>query len=177
LTANEVALESAAAHPSPALAPPKLIVQTVPGAQVSIDGRAVGQAGSNGRLEISQAPAGDHTVEVVAKPYDNFKQKVTLSPGRVSTITPTLRASMPVEHKHVVGSCNGILLVGSGRVQYQASGGKDSFDYPLTAVKKAGPADSGKGFYLEITGAKRYVFHAPAAAEDLKILLNALPKQ
>ena len=177
LTAREVVLESAAARPSPALAPPKLIVQTVPGAQVNIDGRAVGQTDSKGRLEISPAPPGDHTVEVVAKPYDNFKGKVTLSPGNVSTITPSLRASMPVEHKHVVGSCNGILLVGSGRIQYIASSGKDSFDYPITAVKKAGSADSGKGFYLEITGAKRYVFHAPAAEQDLQVLQNALPKQ
>jgi len=177
LTANEVALESAAAHPNPALAPPKLIVQTVPGAQVSMDGRAVGQTDSKGRLEITQASTGDHTVEVAAKPYNNFKEKVTLSTGHVLTITPSLLASMPVEHKHVVGSCNGILLVGSGRIQYQASSGKDSFDYPIAAVKKAGSADSGKGFYLEITGAKRYVFHAPAAAEDLQILQNALPKQ
>jgi hypothetical protein len=177
LTANEVALESATAHPNPALAPPKLIVQTVPGAQVSMDGRAVGQTDSKGRLEISQASTGDHTVEVVAKPYENFKEKVTLSTGHVLTITPSLLASMPVEHKHVVGSCNGILLVGSGRIQFQASSGKDSFDYPIAAVKKAGSADAGKGFYLEITGAKRYVFHAPAAAEDLQILQNALPKQ
>jgi hypothetical protein len=177
LNANEVALESAApAHPSPALAPPKLVVQTVPGAQVSIDGQPAGQVGSNGRLEITQAPAGDHTVEVVAKPYSDFKQKVTLFPGRVLTITPSLLASMAVEHKHVVGSCNGTLIVGQGRVQYQASSPKDSFDYPLTSVKKAGSADSGKGFYLEIAGAKRYVFHAPAAAEDLQIILNALPK-
>ena len=177
LTGREVALESAAAHATPALAPPKLIVQAVPGAQIDLDGRAVGQTDSKGRLEISPAPAGEHTVEVVAKPYDNFKGKVTLSAGNVSTITPSLRASMPVEHKHVVGSCNGILLVGLGRIQFIASAGKDSFDYPITAVKKAGSADSGKGFYLEITGAKRYVFHAPAAAEDLQIVQNALPKQ
>jgi serine/threonine-protein kinase len=177
LTANEVALESAAARPNPALAPPKLIVQTVPGAQVSIDGQAVGQVGSNGRLEITQARVGEHTVEVVAKPYDNFKEKVTLSPGTVSTITPALWASMPVEHKHVVGSCNGILRVGSGRIQYQASSGKDSFDHPLASVKKAGSADSGKGFYLEITGAKRYDFRAPAAAEDLQIILHVMPKR
>jgi hypothetical protein len=176
LTANEVALESAAPA-SPLLAPPKLVVQTVPGAQVIIDGRASGQTGSNGRLEITPAPAGDHTVEVVAKPYNNFKEKVTLSPGRVLTLTPNLLASMPVEHRHVVGSCKGTLIVGQGRVQYRASSAKDSFDYPLTSVKKAASADSGKGFYLEIAGAKRYVFHASAAAEDLQILLNALPKQ
>ena len=53
----------------------------------------MGQAGSNGRLEISQAPTGDHTVEVVAKPYQDFKEKVTLSPGRVLTMTPNLLAS------------------------------------------------------------------------------------
>ena len=178
LTANEVALESAAlAHPNPTLAPPKLVVQTVPGAQVSIDGRAFGQVGSNGRLEITQAPAGDHTVEVVAKPYDNFKEKVNLSPGSVSTIKPALWASMPVEHKHMVGGCKGILRVGSGRIEYQASNEKDSFDYPLAAVKKAGSSESGRGFYLRISGAKRFVFLAPAAAEDLQILQNAMPKQ
>jgi serine/threonine-protein kinase len=177
LTAREVALESAAAHATPASAPPKLIVQTVPGAQINLDGRAVGQTDSKGRLEISPAPAGDHTVEVVAKPYDDFKGKVTLTAGNVSTITPSLRASMQVEHKHVVGSCSGILLVGLGRIQYIASTGKDSFDYPISAVKKAGSADSGKGFYLEIAGAKRYVFHAPAAEEDLQIVQNALSKK
>jgi hypothetical protein len=187
LTANEVALESAApAHPSPVSAPPKLIVQTVPGAQVSIDGQAVGQVGPSGRLEISQAPAGDHTVEVVAKPYDTFKGKVTLSPGSVSTISPALRASMPVEHKHTIGGCEGTLIVGQGRVQYKASSGNDSFDYPLGWIGKAGSADSGKGFYIDIKGVghrlsmgggKHYVFHAPAAAEDLQIVLNAMPKQ
>jgi hypothetical protein len=126
---------------------------------------------------MSQAPAGEHTLEVVAKPYNNFKEKVTLSPGGVTTIAPNLLASMAVEHKHVVGGCNGTLIVGEGRVQYRARSGNDSFDYPLTSVKKAGSADSGKGFYLEIAGAKRYVFHAPAAAEDLQIILHAMPKQ
>jgi serine/threonine-protein kinase len=176
LNANEVALESAAPA-RPSLAPSKLVVQTVPGAQVIIDGRASGQTASDGRLEISEAPAGDHTLEVVAKPYNNFKQKITLSPGGVLTITPNLLASMAVEHKHMVGSCNGTLTVGQGRIQYQADSTKDSFDYPLASVKKAGPADFGKGFYLEITGAKRHVFHAPAAAEDLQIILNAMPKR
>jgi serine/threonine-protein kinase len=162
-------------QPVPAVA--SLIVQTVAGAQILIDGRVFGQTGSDGRLEISSAPAGDHTVEVVAKPYDDFKEKVTLSPGRISRLTPSLLASMVVEHKHVVGSCNGTLTVGGGRVRYQTSSSKDSFDFPLTAVKKAGPADSGKGFYLEIAGAKRYVFLTPAAAEDLRLVLNVLPKQ
>jgi hypothetical protein len=116
-------------------------------------------------------------VEVVAKPYDSFKTKVTVSLGNVSTITPNLRASMPVSHKHTVGSCEGILIVGQGRVQYQARSGSDSFDYPLSSVKKAGAADSGKGFYLEIAGVKRYVFHTPAAAEDLQVVLSTMPKQ
>jgi serine/threonine-protein kinase len=185
LSATDVVLESAApARPNPASAPAKLIVQTVPGAQVSIDGQAVGQVGSNGRLEISQTRVGDHTVEVVAKPYDSFKEKVTLTPGAVSTLTPDLRASMPVTHKHAVGSCEGTLIVGQGRIQYQASTGNDSFDYPFSWVLKAGSVDSGKGFYIDLAGmahhfgggGKRYVFHTPAAEEDLQIIQNAMRK-
>jgi serine/threonine-protein kinase len=176
LSANEVTLESPAPV-VPALAPPTLVVQTVPGAQVTIDGRPSGTTGSNGRLEITPAPAGDHIVEVVAKPYESFKEKVTLAPAHVLTITPSLMAALSVEHKHVVGSCSGTLRIGQGRIQYVATSSKDSFDYPLASVKKYGPADSGQGFYLEISGAKRYTFHAPNAAQDLQILLNALPKQ
>ncbi len=187
LSAGDVAMESTAlARPKPALAPAKLIVQTVPGAQVSIDGHAFGQAGSNGRLEITEARAGDHTVEVTAKPYDNFKGKVTLSPGSVSNLAPDLVASMPVAHKHG-GAYDGTLIVGQGRIQYRASsGGGESFSLPLAWVVKAGPVDSGKGFYLEMTGVKhhlgfgggkRYVFYTPAAEEDLQVILNALPKR
>ena len=172
LSANEVALESAAPA-APALVPPRLFVQTIAGAQVTFDGRAVGQTGSNGRLEITPAPVGEHTVEVLAnKPYNNYKQKVTLSPGSSTTIAARLLASMPVEHKHAFGGCNGTLIVGEGRIHYQASSGNDSFDRPLTSVKKAGSADSGKGFYVEID--KRYVFHAAEAAEDLKVIESAI---
>jgi hypothetical protein len=176
LNASDVALESAAPA-APALAPPKLVVQTVAGAQVILDGRPSGQTGSDGRLEITPVPAGDHNLVVVAKPYNDFKETVTLIPGHVLTVTPSLVASMAVEHKHVVGGCNGTLLVGGGRIQYRASNGSDSFDFPLTAVKKTGSADSGKGFYLEIAGAKRYTFHAAAAADDLRVIQTALPKQ
>jgi hypothetical protein len=176
LNAIEVALESAAPA-APALAPPKLIVQTVPGAQVTLDGQPLGQVGSNGLLEVSPAPAGQHTLQVVAKAYNNFTEKVTLSPGSSTTIVASLLASMAVQHKHVVGGCNGTLLVGQGRIQYRASSGGDSFDVPLTSVKRTGPADSGKGFFVEIAGAKRYTFHASAAAQDLQIIQNALPKK
>jgi serine/threonine-protein kinase len=176
LNASDVVLDSAAAPAVPALAPPKLVVQTVAGAQVLLDGRPSGQTGPDGRLELTPAPAGDHNLVVVAKPYNDFKEKVTLIPGHVLTITPSLVASMAVEHKHVVGGCNGTLLVGSGRIQFQASNRSDSFDFPLTAVKKTGSVDSGKGFFLEIAGAKRYTFHATAAAADLQLIQAALPK-
>lgn len=188
LSAGDVAMESAVPvppHPAPVLSAPKLIVQTVPGAKISIDGQAFGQVGPNGRLEITQARPGDHIVEVTAKPYDNFKAKVTLSPGSVSSLTPTLVASMPVAQKHG-GAYEGTLIVGQGRIQYRSNTGDDSFDYPLAWVAKAGLADSGKAFYLEITGVKRHrgfgggkrqVFYTPAAAADLQIIQDALPKQ
>jgi len=175
LSAADVAMTSAAPA-APALLPPKLVVQTVAGAQVIIDGQPSGQTDSKGRLEITPLAPGDHSVEIVLKPYNNFTQTMNFSPGHIVSITPRLLASMAVEHKHLVGGCNGTLLVGEGKIQYRASSGSDSFDHPLTAVKKTGAADSGKGFFIEITGAKRYTFHAADAATDLQIIQNALSK-
>jgi hypothetical protein len=174
LGAGDVAMTSAAT--APALLPPKLVVQTVAGAQVIIDGQASGQTDSKGRLEITPVAPGDHAVEIVLKPYNNFKQTIAFSAGHVVSVTPKLLASMAVEHKHLVGGCNGTLTVGEGKIVFQASNRTDSFNYALTAVKRLGSADSGKGFFVEITGAKRYTFHAPDAATDLQIIQNAMPK-
>src|SRR5271157_5810530 len=175
LSAADVAMASAAPA-APALLPTKLVVQTVAGAQVIIDGQPSGQTDSKGRLEITPLAPGDHSVEIVLKPYNNFNQTMNFSPGHMVSITPRLLASMAVEHKHLVGGCNGTLLVGEGKIQYRASSGSDSFDHPLSAVKKVGAADGGKGFFVEITGAKRYTFHAADAAADLQIIQNALSK-
>jgi len=175
LSAADVAMASAAPA-APALLPPKLVVQTLAGARVIIDGQPSGQTDSKGRLEVTPLAPGDHSVEVVLKPYNNFKQTMNFSPGHTVSITPALLASMAVEHKHRVGGCNGTLLVGDGKIQFQASSGNDSFNHPLTAVKKVGLADGAKGFFVEITGAKRYTFHAPDAATDLQIIQNALSK-
>jgi len=175
LSAADVALASAAPAAPPVL-PPKLVVQTVAGAQVMIDGQPSGQTDAKGHLEITPLAAGDHTIEIVLKPYNSFKQAFNFSPGHIVSITPKLLASMTVEHKHLVGGCNGTLTVGEGKIQFQASNRSDSFNYPLTSVKRLGAADSGKGFFIEITGAKRYTFHAPDAATDLQIIQNAMPK-
>ena len=175
LSAADVALASASPE-APAVLPPKLVVQTVAGAQVIIDGQPSGQTDSKGRLEITPVAPGDHSVEIVLKPYKNFKQTMNFSPGHIVSLTPGLLASMAVEHKHLVGGCNGTLLVGDGKIQFQASSGNDSFNHSLSAVKKVGAADGGRGFFVEITGAKRYTFHAADAATDLQIIQNALSK-
>ncbi len=140
LGATDVALESAApAPPKPAPAPPalpKLVVQTLPGGQFSIDGQVLGQVASSGRLEITQSRVGEHTLEV-ATPYLSLKQTVTLSPSGGWTVMPNLTASMRVTHKHAVGGCEGTLVVGQGRIVYQVNS-NDSFDYALNLVEKAG---------------------------------------
>jgi serine/threonine-protein kinase len=175
LSAGDVALANAAPA-APAVAPPKLVVQTVAGAQVVIDGQPAGQTDAKGHLEIASLAPGDHTVEIALKPYNNFKQAVNFSPGHIVSITPKLLASMAVEHKHLVGGCKGTLLVGEGKIEFQASSGNDSFNQPLSAVKRTGTADGGKGFFVEIAGTKRYTFHAPDAATDLQVIENALSK-
>jgi len=175
LGAADVAL-AGAAPAAPAQLPPRLVVQTVAGAQVIIDGQPSGQTDSKGRLEISPVAPGEHAVEIVLKPYNNFQQTIAFSAGHVVSVTPKLLASMAVEHKHLVGGCSGTLIVGDGKIQFQAGGGNDSFNHPLTAVKKVGAADGGKGFFVEIAGAKRYTFHSSDAASNLQVIQNAVSK-
>ena len=93
------------------------------------------------------------------------------------TLKPILYASLQVVHKHAMGSCKGTLLVGGGRIKYQTSDKDDAFDSPLDSVKAAGPADSGKGLFVEITGGKRYSFVSQSPPEGTKIILDAIGKR
>ncbi len=167
--------KTASSTPTPAaVAPPKLVVLTVPGAQVTLDQQALGTADASGKLEIDKAPVGSHTVEVSAAGFHAYQQKVSLSPNQVVTLKPNLAASFSVQHKHMIGGCRGNIVIEEGKIAYKSENTKDSFERPLNSVKTAGPADFGKGFYLEFTDGERIFFHTPNAAQDLGIILGAM---
>ena len=169
----DVALAKVAA-PRPAAAPPKLVVLTVPGAQVAIDQQALGSTDPSGKLETDKVPAGDHTLQVTASGFQSYQEKVSLSPNHVVTVKARMMAEFSVQHKHTIGGCRGIITVGNGRISYKPQSGDDGFDYPLTSVKTVGPADFGKGFYLDVAGGKRIFFHTEGARQDIDIILGAM---
>jgi serine/threonine protein kinase len=164
------------ARPKPPSPPrlAKLIIQTTPNAQVSIDGQPAGQANSDGRLELDQLPAGEHSLQVSLKGYQDYKQAVTLNAGGSATLPVALTVTIPVAHKHVMGECSGTLLVGGGRIQYLTTNKSDAFDVPSSSVTATGSADFGKHFYIDIKGARRYVFRSGAPMDDLKRIQSVL---
>jgi len=179
LAGSDVSMESAAPAVKvvPTALPAKLVIQTLPGAQVTLDDRAAGQANPQGRLEVDQVTPGQHTVQVALTGYQEYKQTVSLSPGGSLTLPASLLFAVSVVHRHVAGQCSGTLIAGRGRIQYRASSGNDSFDHPLSDIKQVGPADSGRSFYIEIKGARRFTFQSASPENDLKMIQTVLARQ
>ncbi len=173
LGSADVALVKVTAPRPTAAVPAKLVILTVPGAQATLDQQSLGTADTSGKLETDRAAAGEHTLQVTASGFQAYQEKVTLAPNHVVTIKPHLMAQFAVQHKHTIGGCRGIMTVGNGRVSYKTQSGDDSFDYPVTSIKTVGPADFGKGFYLDIVGGKRIFFHTENAKQDIDIILGA----
>ncbi len=174
LGAADVALVKVAAPRPAAAVPPKLVVLTVPGAQVALDQQALGSTDNTGKLETDRVAPGDHMVQVTASGFQAYQEKVSLAPNHVVTVKARMMAQFAVQHKHTIGGCRGIMTVGNGRISYKPQGGDDGFDYPLTSVMTVGPADFGKGFYLEIAGGKRIFFHTESSRQDIAIILGAM---
>lgn len=176
LAGSDVSLESAprAAEVVPTPLPAKLVVETLPGAQVSLDGRAAGQANSQGRLEVDQLTPGQHAVQVALTGFQDYKQSVSLLPGGSTTFSAGLLYVIYVVHRHPVGSCSGTLIAGRGRIEYRATSGNHSFDQPSSEIKDLGPAHFENAFYIEMKGAKRFFFRSASPDYDLRMVRAAL---
>jgi serine/threonine protein kinase len=176
LAKNDVTLEAAVSkvEVSPRLALARLVVSTLPGAQVSIDGKPSGNADSKGRLAIEGAQPGQRSVQVSLAGYQDYKQVVTLAAGSDITLPAGLLCEITVYHKHTLGECSGRLRVGRGRIQYLTTNKGHAFDAASSSVVATGSADFGKHFYIDIRGARRYVFGSEAPTDDLKRLQSVL---
>jgi len=77
-----------------------------------------------------------------------------------------------VSHKHLIGSCHGLLTIGDGRIEYQADDGKDSFNALLKDITY-GLVSTGGGFHLHPKGGKDWLFHSDNAPDILRMLEQA----
>jgi hypothetical protein len=155
-----------------------LIKSTPGGAQVYVNDKPMGVTGANGELCVRPLSPGEYKVKVTLAGYQDYAQTVSVEAGQpliVTTILTTLQKHLVgkfrVTHQHLIGSCEGDLIIGHGMLQYHADHqGPHAFESPLSNITY-GTYSIGGGFYVLLKGEKqRRQFHSKSELEILQIL-------
>jgi len=128
------------AAPEPAPPPPAgptLVVDSdVPGASVFVDRKYLGTT----PLRTTEVPAGSHQLNASVTGEEGLVQTVEIAASGDTTITLRFRdvrldASVPVVHKHAMGSCEGRLVASPAGLRYDTSNKKDAFSIPMQGLE------------------------------------------
>src|SRR4029079_6859308 len=132
--ADEKAAPVSTSPPVVAAAKPTLHVSSdVDGAHVFVDRKYVG----NTPLDTSEVTPGRPQVSVSADGYDGASESVNVAESgstdlHVSLKTLRLDVSVPVVHKHAIGSCEGTLRAEPGGLRYETANTPDAFSLALS---------------------------------------------
>jgi serine/threonine-protein kinase len=69
----------------------KLIIQTNPGAQISVDGKTLGAADSGGNYSVQGLNTGQHSVEIAQDKFQAANRQVTIASGETQTLAAQLQ--------------------------------------------------------------------------------------
>jgi hypothetical protein len=176
--------------PPPPVLGPLLIKSNPAGAQAFLDGKPVGTTNTEGELELSQLPVGEHTVRLTLAGYEDYEETTNLVAGQQARISATLksvpprpprpppakfRVTLELKGKH----CPGELVIGNETLQFRADRDDcDSFDSPLkditygTVAKRAflNPNPTLVGFYLRPADGKDRSFQSDSTVAILQLL-------
>jgi hypothetical protein len=99
----------------------------VPGASVFLDRKFLGTT----PLEVDGLQAGSHRLNVSVEGYEGHAQSIEIgeTPAEVEVRFKdvVVNASVPVVHKHGVGSCSGRLVADTSGLRYESSHAGDAF--------------------------------------------------
>ncbi len=112
------------------------VTSDIAGAFVFVDRRFLGKT----PLETRDITAGPHRVQVSAEGYDGVTRPIDVAASgptevSVSLATVVLDASVPVVHKHRLGSCQGVLVADVKGFRYQTSNQEDAWAMPFADVE------------------------------------------
>jgi hypothetical protein len=112
-----------------------LITSDVPGAQIFVDRKFIGVA----PVTVEDIAPGSHQINVSAQGYEGVAETVDVAPGprdiMISLKTIRLDESIPVTHKHGMGSCAGRLVATPEGLRYQTDNKNDGFSVALTGLE------------------------------------------
>jgi hypothetical protein len=156
--------------PPPVAAAPKPTLHVssdVDGAHVFVDRKYVG----NTPLDTSEVTAGRHQVNVSAEGYDGVSEGVNVAESgstdvHVSLKTVRLDVSVPVVHKHALGSCEGTLRADAGGLRYDTENAADAFSVPLSDLEVVSTNYAQKTLKVKKRGGKTWNFTTKAPNAD-----------
>ena len=160
---------SAPAPESAAVAPTTAtlhITSDVPGAQVFVDRKYIGVA----PVTAEDIAPGSRQINVSAPGYDGVAETVEVAPGPrdilISLKTIRLDESIPVTHKHGMGSCEGRLVATPEGLRYQTDNKNDGFSVPLNGLETFKVDFLAKNLKVKIKGGRSYDFTDPGGKAD-----------
>ena len=133
----------------------------VAGAQVFVDRRFVGVT----PLTVENVKPGSHQVNASADGFDGLVDTIDVMPGnrdfRFRFREVKLDASIPVVHKHRLGSCRGTLAATVEGLRYDTTDKNDGFSVPLADIETFDVDYLAKTLRVKIKGGKSYNFTDP----------------
>ena len=172
---------AASPTPEPVAAAPAVgtlhITSDVPGAQVFIDRKFIGVA----PVTAEDIAPGSRQINVSAPGYDGVVETLDVAAGprdvMISLKTIRLDQSIPVTHKHGIGSCAGRLLATPEGLRYETDNKNDGFSAPLTALETFKVDFLAKNLKVKIKGGRSYDFSDPGGnADPLYLFHQAVDK-
>jgi len=138
----------------------------VPGASVFLDRKFLG----NTPLDVDGLAAGSHRLNVSVEGYEGHAQAVEIgdAPAEVDVRFKQVRldASVPVVHKHGMGSCTGRLVADTSGLRYETSNAGDAFTMPFADVEAFTVDYLKKALRVKRRGGKTWNFEDPNGQAD-----------
>lgn len=168
--ASKAPRPSAVPAPGPAAVAPTMatlhITSDVPGAQVFIDRKYIGMA----PVTAEDIVPGSRQINVSAPGYDGVAETLDVAAGArdvmISLKTIRLDQSIPVTHKHGIGSCTGRLLATPEGLRYETDNQTDGFSVPLTGLDTFKMDFLAKNLRVKVKGGRSYDFTDPGGKAD-----------
>jgi hypothetical protein len=138
----------------------------VAGASVFLDRKFLGTT----PLDVDGLDAGSHRLNVSAEGYEGHAQAVTIGDApadvEVTFKEVTLHASIPVVHKHGVGSCTGTLVADTSGLRYETANAGDAFTIGFADLDGFSVDYLKKNLRVKKRGGKTWNFEDPNGQAD-----------
>jgi hypothetical protein len=159
--------EPTAAAPSASRGAGALRVRSdVPGASVFLDRKYLGTT----PLDLAGLAPGSHRLNVSVEGYEGHAQAIDIgdTPADVDVRFKEVRlnASVPVIHKHGVGSCTGRLVADTSGLRYETANAGDAFTMPFADVEAFTVDYLKKSLRVKRRGGKTWNFEDPNGQPD-----------